>query len=101
MPLPPCGSESAALDASLAGIGGCPFAPAATGNVATEDLVYTFDRMGLRTGLDLDGLINDARWLLDELGKDCRQRVVARRHLSRRVWAVRTAWPPAEWVPAS
>ena len=59
-----------ALDASLAGIGGCPFAPAATGNVATEDLVYTFNRMGLRTGLDLDGLITDARWLLGELGKD-------------------------------
>jgi hydroxymethylglutaryl-CoA lyase len=58
-----------ALDASLGGIGGCPFAPAATGNVATEDLVYCFDRMGIDTGLDLAALLADARWLLAGLGK--------------------------------
>lgn len=57
------------LDASTGGIGGCPFAPAATGNVAAEDLVYAFDRMGLATGLDLEALIDTNRWLAGVLGK--------------------------------
>lgn len=52
-----------ALDSSLAGIGGCPFAPAAAGNVATEDLVYCLERMGIDTGFDLTALLDDARWL--------------------------------------
>lgn len=56
------------LDASLGGIGGCPFAPGATGNVATEDLIYLLDRMGYRTGIDLDEAIADARWLVEQLG---------------------------------
>jgi hydroxymethylglutaryl-CoA lyase len=56
------------LDASLAGIGGCPFAPAATGNVATEDVVYALERSGYETGLELDALIDAARWLADALG---------------------------------
>jgi hydroxymethylglutaryl-CoA lyase len=56
------------LDASLAGIGGCPFAPAATGNVATEDVAYALGRMGYDTGLDLDGAIAAARWLADAVG---------------------------------
>lgn len=58
-----------ALDASLGGIGGCPFAPAATGNVPTEDLVYMFDRMGVSTGLSLEALIEAAAWLEGQLGK--------------------------------
>ena len=58
------------LDASLAGIGGCPFAPAATGNVATEDLVYALGRMGLETGYDLDVAIEGARWIAAELAID-------------------------------
>ncbi|GHF62192.1 hydroxymethylglutaryl-CoA lyase [Seohaeicola zhoushanensis] len=45
------------VDASFAGLGGCPFAPGATGNVATEDVVWMFNRMGISTGVDLDGLI--------------------------------------------
>jgi hydroxymethylglutaryl-CoA lyase len=57
----------AVLDASIGGAGGCPFAPAATGNVATEDLVYLFDRMGLPTGLDLAETIAAANWLEEEL----------------------------------
>jgi hydroxymethylglutaryl-CoA lyase len=57
-----------AIDASLAGIGGCPFAPAATGNVATEDLVYTLERMGYATGYDLERTIDSARWIAGELG---------------------------------
>jgi hydroxymethylglutaryl-CoA lyase len=52
-----------AIDASVGGIGGCPFAPAATGNTATEDLVFTFERMGWHTGVDLEGLIATGRWL--------------------------------------
>ncbi|MGE4432264.1 MAG: hydroxymethylglutaryl-CoA lyase [Sphingobium sp.] len=45
------------FDASVAGLGGCPFAPGATGNVATEDLVWMFERMGVSTGIDLDALV--------------------------------------------
>jgi len=51
------------LDASVGGIGGCPFAPAATGNIATEDLVYMLERSGIHTGVDLEALIETARWL--------------------------------------
>ncbi len=56
------------LDASTGGIGGCPFAPAATGNIATEDLLYTLDRMGARTGIRLDTVIDTAAWLGTVLG---------------------------------
>lgn len=56
------------FDASLGGIGGCPFAPNATGNVPTEDLVYMFDRMGLKHGLDLSSLSEGAAWLRTYLG---------------------------------
>lgn len=55
------------FDASLAGIGGCPFAPGATGNVCTEDLAYLFERSGVSTGLDLDELVRASRWLTDKL----------------------------------
>jgi hydroxymethylglutaryl-CoA lyase len=51
------------VDASCGGIGGCPFAPNATGNVATEDVVYMLDRAGINTGIDLDKMIETARWL--------------------------------------
>ncbi len=57
------------LDSSIAGAGGCPFAPAATGNVATEDLIYLFNRMGETTGVDLDKIISAATWLEPLLGK--------------------------------
>jgi hydroxymethylglutaryl-CoA lyase len=57
------------IDGSLAGIGGCPFAPGAAGNVPTEDLVYLFERMGWRTGVNLDGAIETARFIGAELGK--------------------------------
>ncbi len=59
----------AVLDASIGGIGGCPFAPAATGNIPTEDLVYMLARMGIRTGVDLEALIATGRWLEGELGR--------------------------------
>lgn len=57
------------LDASLGGIGGCPFAPRATGNVATEDLVYLLHGEGMETGVDLDALIGVAEWLERALGQ--------------------------------
>ncbi|HVS76821.1 MAG TPA: hydroxymethylglutaryl-CoA lyase [Steroidobacteraceae bacterium] len=56
------------LDASLGGVGGCPFAPRATGNIATEDLVYLLERSGVRTGVDLEALIEVSRWLEQALG---------------------------------
>jgi isopropylmalate/homocitrate/citramalate synthase len=51
------------FDASCGGLGGCPYAPRATGNIATEDLVYLLEGEGIRTGIDLDALIDTARWL--------------------------------------
>ena len=57
------------LDASLGGIGGCPFAPAATGNIPTEDLVYMLHRSGYATGIDLAAAIAAGRWLQEQLGR--------------------------------
>jgi hydroxymethylglutaryl-CoA lyase len=57
------------LDASLGGIGGCPFAPNATGNIPTEDLVYLLERMGWRTGIDLAALVAAVPWIEERLGK--------------------------------
>jgi (R)-citramalyl-CoA lyase len=57
------------LDASIGGIGGCPFAPRATGNIATEDLVYLLHGEGIETGVDLDALVAVAEWLEDVLGR--------------------------------
>jgi hydroxymethylglutaryl-CoA lyase len=56
------------FDTSLGGVGGCPFAPRATGNVATEDVVYMVHEMGYDTGLDLDALIEASTWLEAQLG---------------------------------
>jgi isopropylmalate/homocitrate/citramalate synthase len=58
------------LDASAGGIGGCPFAPKATGNIATDDLVYLLERMGRRTGIDLAALIPTAGFLAEQLGHE-------------------------------
>ena len=57
------------LDSSAGGIGGCPFAPAATGNIATEDLVYMLERAGFDTGVDLDAMIGAGRWICERLGR--------------------------------
>jgi isopropylmalate/homocitrate/citramalate synthase len=57
------------LDASVGGLGGCPFAPNATGNIATEDLVYMLEREGVETGVDLEALIGVAAWLAELLGR--------------------------------
>ncbi len=60
---------STLFDASCAGLGGCPFAPRATGNIATEDLVYLFEGDGIETGVDLDALIAISEWLEGVLGR--------------------------------
>ncbi|MDQ2859958.1 MAG: hydroxymethylglutaryl-CoA lyase [Pseudomonadota bacterium] len=57
------------LDASCGGLGGCPFAPDATGNVATEDLAYMLHRAGFETGLDVAALVATARWIGERIGK--------------------------------
>lgn len=58
------------LDASIGGIGGCPFAPAATGNIPTDDLVYMLNRSGINTGVDLAGIIETSEWLASALGRN-------------------------------
>ena len=57
------------LDASVGGLGGCPFAPNATGNIATEDLVYVLEREGVSTDIDLDQLVDTSTWLAELLGR--------------------------------
>jgi len=57
------------LDASIGGIGGCPFAPAATGNIPTDDLLYMLDRSGVETGVSLDKVIETTTWLEEQLGR--------------------------------
>jgi hydroxymethylglutaryl-CoA lyase/(R)-citramalyl-CoA lyase len=57
------------VDASVGGLGGCPFSPQATGNIATEDLVWQLERDGVETGVDLDALIETSRWLESVLGR--------------------------------
>jgi isopropylmalate/homocitrate/citramalate synthase len=63
------------FEASVGGLGGCPFAPRATGNVATEDLIYLFHGEGLETGIDLDALVSVAEWLEGVLGRPLPGRV--------------------------
>jgi isopropylmalate/homocitrate/citramalate synthase len=72
------------LDASVGGLGGCPFSPRATGNVSTEDLVYLLEGEGIETGVDLDALVAVSRWLEEVLG----------RQLEGYVYRA-GAWPPA------
>lgn len=55
------------FDASIAGLGGCPFSPGATGNVGTEDMVYFLEGLGMDTGVDLNGLADVGEWITEEL----------------------------------
>jgi len=63
------------FDASTGGTGGCPYAPGAAGNLATEDLVYLLDREGIRHGVDLDGLLSAARFISQALGRPLASKV--------------------------
>ncbi|HEX8419540.1 MAG TPA: hypothetical protein VF638_05945 [Sphingomonas sp.] len=60
---------AATFDASIGGIGGCPFAPNASGNIATEDLLYLLERSGVASGWNLDRTIVAARWLGEQMGR--------------------------------
>ena len=64
------GAGARVVDASIGGLGGCPFAPGAAGNVATEDVVYMLERAGIDTGLDLEKIIETNRWLGGVMKKD-------------------------------
>lgn len=66
------------LDASAGGIGGCPFAPQATGNIATEDLIYVLERSGIRTGYDLQKICDLTPWLAHALGLEQLPAMVSR-----------------------
>lgn len=57
------------IDVSIGGIGGCPFAPAATGNVPAEDVIYMLERNGIATGLDLEKIVQNSQWLSQKIGK--------------------------------
>ncbi|KAL0088557.1 hypothetical protein F4703DRAFT_1847046 [Phycomyces blakesleeanus] len=65
------------VDSSVSGLGGCPYAPGAKGNVATEDVVYMLNGMGLETNVDLDALIDIGQWISNELGRDTGSRAGA------------------------
>lgn len=62
------------IDASVAGLGGCPYAKGASGNVATEDLVYMLDGLGVETGIDLDKLVDASEFICSVLGKESRSK---------------------------
>jgi hydroxymethylglutaryl-CoA lyase len=64
------------VDAAAGGLGGCPFAKSATGNLATEDLVWALEGMGVRTGVDLEALVRTSVWLAGRLGRPSPSRVV-------------------------
>ena len=65
----------AVVDAAVAGTGGCPYARGASGNVATEDVVYMLDGMGIATGVDLAALVGTGRWLANQLGRETASKV--------------------------
>jgi hydroxymethylglutaryl-CoA lyase len=65
----------AVVDAAVSGTGGCPYAPGASGNVATEDVVYMLEGMGVHTGVDLPALVDTGRWLAALLGRQSGSKV--------------------------
>lgn len=65
----------ATFDASIAGLGGCPYAAGASGNVATEDVVYMLDGLGIETGINLDALVETSGWVCAQIGRTCGSRV--------------------------
>ncbi len=73
----------AVFDASVAGLGGCPYSPGASGNVASEDVVYLLDGLGIASGVDLERLVDAAAWISQQLGRPPASRV-ARAVLGRR-----------------
>ncbi|MEO5733747.1 MAG: hydroxymethylglutaryl-CoA lyase, partial [Rubrivivax sp.] len=82
-------------DASIAGLGGCPYAKGATGNVATEDVAYLLAGMGIDTGIDLDRLVDAGASISDVLGRDPVSRVGKALLTQRRSAAAAVATPAA------
>jgi len=76
----------AVFDASVGGLGGCPYAAGASGNVATEDVVWLLNGLGIDTGIDLDALVDTAAWISAQLGREPASRV-ARAVLAKRAKA--------------
>ena len=76
----------ACFDSAVAGLGGCPYAPGASGNVATEDVVYMLDGLGIQTGISLDALVDTAGWISERLGRPPASKV-ARAVLAKRAKA--------------
>ena len=64
------------MDASAGGLGGCPYAESATGNLATEDLVWQLTGLGIQTGIDLPALVDTSVWMAGQLGRPSPSRVV-------------------------
>jgi len=64
------GAGASAVDAALGGLGGCPFAPGAAGNVPSEDVVYMLERAGVATGMDLARMIEASHWLSEVMGRE-------------------------------
>ena len=73
----------AVVDSSVAGLGGCPYSKGATGNLATEDLVYMLNGMGIESGVDIDGVIDAGEYICEALGKPTNSNA-ARALLARR-----------------
>lgn len=71
------------FDASVAGLGGCPYAKGASGNVATEDMLYMFNRSGIRTGIDLDQVVAAGQAICDAIGRPNQSRVAAARRAGK------------------
>ncbi|WP_010489939.1 hydroxymethylglutaryl-CoA lyase [Pseudomonas sp. S9] len=82
------------FDASLGGLGGCPYAPGASGNICTEDLVHMFQRMGFDTGVDLDALLQAAASLPELLGHDVPGAILKAGKADRR-------YPKPKWMDAA
>jgi hydroxymethylglutaryl-CoA lyase len=79
------------FDASIGGLGGCPFAPGASGNVCTEDLVHCLHAMGVETGVDLDRLIDTSRYVGEVVGRSLPGQIVKAGPYTRR-------YPPPDSV---
>jgi hydroxymethylglutaryl-CoA lyase len=62
------------IDSSVAGLGGCPYAKGATGNVATEDVVYMLNGLGIDSGVNLDKLVDTGAWISQQLGREAASR---------------------------
>jgi hydroxymethylglutaryl-CoA lyase len=82
----------ATFDASVAGLGGCPYAPGASGNVATEDVVYMLDGLGIATGIDLKKLAETGRWICQLIGRESSSR--AGKALAAKSNIAKVAVPP-------